>query len=140
MKKLMNDIAMMHEKFGFLPANSPLQANCSLMLMRINFLREEMSELYNAYQENNEDDFLDAIIDILVVVVGTAHLAGLFPVLEEAWDRVMTANMLKEKGQGKRGHPMDLVKPAGWKHPIMEDLINRLYNHNQSRINQKPPG
>jgi predicted HAD superfamily Cof-like phosphohydrolase len=127
MKKLMKDIAAMHEKFGFNPGQTPILVDDLFMQMRLRFLCEEIDEMKEALRKDSDDDFLDGIIDLLVVAIGTAHLAGLFPVLEEAWDRVMAANMLKEKGQGKRGHPMDLVKPAGWKPPVMEDLIDRLY-------------
>jgi predicted HAD superfamily Cof-like phosphohydrolase len=127
MKKLMHDIENFYKKFGFEPAQSPILTDELFMLMRLRFLQEELDEIRTALSEDSDDDFLDGIVDLMVVAMGTAYVAGLFPVLEEAWDRVMAANMLKEKGQGKRGHPMDLVKPAGWKAPVMMDLIDRLY-------------
>jgi len=127
MQKLMYSIENMHKKYNFIPAFSPVTMDKQLMKMRLDFLQEELDEIREAIAEDSDEDFLDGIVDMLVVLMGTAHLSGLFPVLETAWYRVMMANMQKTRGVGKRGHEMDLVKPKGWKTPDMEDLIDRLY-------------
>lgn len=83
---------------------------------RINFLQEELTELRDA---ESAEDVVDALIDLVVVAIGT--LDGFDVDSYKAWDEVLRANMNKEVGI-KEGRPNplglpDLVKPEGWTPP-----------------------
>jgi predicted HAD superfamily Cof-like phosphohydrolase len=128
--------------------------------MRINFLFEELHEFATAcgyeiciqtngslgYSEVpakdrkvNLEEALDGLIDMDVVLLGTADLMGFGTQLplgvtsrwrtiwSEAWERVHKANMSKERvapgEKSKRGSDTDLIKPEGWKKPTFEDLL-----------------
>jgi predicted HAD superfamily Cof-like phosphohydrolase len=146
MHKLIGDITAMHNKYGFNAPDKPTMPPRALLEMRINFLLEEWQEFVEAsgyhlpiidyFQLNKSSKspdpakMLDALTDLLVVLIGTSHLIGFcqpydtkVSLFEEAWDRVMRANMAKERGRTSRGHDMDLVKPVGWSAPDHTDLV-----------------
>jgi predicted HAD superfamily Cof-like phosphohydrolase len=143
-------IINMHNKFGFKRPARPEYPDDAMVLMRLNFLLEELKELslscgcrltlastdeikiiHEPTFKRNMPDTIDALVDLMVVLLGTADFFGLLTEriancgitrLNVAWCRVMRANMEKERGRGKRGHDVDLVKPAGWRAPNLEDL------------------
>jgi predicted HAD superfamily Cof-like phosphohydrolase len=86
---------------------------------------------------------LDAIVDLMYVVLGTAYMQGFFPVLEEAWKRVQKANMSKIKklkGDGTeqesgRNPIYDVVKPANFVPPSHLDLVT---NNAHTSMMQEP--
>lgn len=169
--------AMMHEKFGFNAPKNPLILDDEFFKMRLNFLLEELSELANAagftggvseftgkfqyqkeeFPEYNKEGILDALVDLQVVLLGTAHLLGFFnqsptiqvpgafddriventnpsySIFEEAYNRVWQANMKKVACQSaeesKRGYKIDLKKPVGWKPPVLTDLVKGLFSY-----------
>jgi hypothetical protein len=106
---------------------------------RLNFLTEELAEYEEAigYDKYNSGDFdpkrfnaakaFDALIDLVYVALGTAYLHG-FP-FNEGWDRVQEANMKKvrcecaDDPRSTRKHRIDVVKPEGWKPPMLADLL-----------------
>jgi hypothetical protein len=47
--------------------------------------------------------------------------------LDEAWDRVLAANFKKVPGVTKRGHGVDLKKPADWRAPDLTDLMTDFF-------------
>lgn len=74
------------------------------------------------------EDKLDAIIDHIYILLGTAHLHGFTPtILAEAFRRVHSANMSKvrasKENPGKYHSAHDIVKPPGWRPPDLSDLI-----------------
>ena len=90
--------------------------------------------------DQNPVTILDGLVDLLVVLLGTAFLMGFLrekngekmgnivldktSIFEEAWNRIFKANMAKVVGsRPKRGHSLDLRKPEGWKSPILDDLV-----------------
>ncbi len=108
-----------------------------MMHDRIEFLAEELDELREAHHmarvlENTNDnplnekaDMLDALVDLVVVAMGTAHHCGWD--FETAWKRVHDANMLKtavnEESVGGRSMEFDLKKPEGWVAPVLQDCV-----------------
>lgn len=96
---------------------------------RIDFIEEELRELA---ESTTADDCVDALIDIIVVALGT--LTSMNVDVQKAWDEVHKANMSKQIGinktrQNEFGLP-DLVKPKGWIVPDHSDnvgLIGDLY-------------
>lgn len=122
-----DDIHDMHLQYGFHPKVDALDADGlrSLLEFRINFLREELTELETA---ESADDVVDALIDLCVVAIGTLDLFGVDS--NVAWDRVHVANTskrvgIKESRPNPAGFP-DLVKPEGWQAPTHEDNVGLL--------------
>lgn len=101
--------------------------------------------------KHNLKDALDALVDLQYVLLGTAYLMGLFNkkgvvvtvqetpdelpkprrvkvhIFEEAWRRIQAANMRKQRSlrgdKAERGGQYDVVKPAGWRPPELNDLL-----------------
>ena len=121
------DIADMHTKFGTREAVAKLspQDLAAFIAFRMRFINEESDETYNA---DTPAEFVDGLIDLCVVAIGTLDAMGVDA--ETAWNRVLTANMSKEVGvKDSRPNPLglpDLVKPEGWKSPTHEDNVGIL--------------
>ena len=123
------DMKAMHRKYG---VNKWMQAELQsdvdwrkinkFMEFRIGMMQEELNETKKAYQDKNEEEIVDGIIDLCVFAIGTLEVFGVDA--NKAWDEVYRANMSKEVGI-KEGRPNplglpDLVKPKGWKGPNHE--------------------
>lgn len=148
------DIAEFHKKFKIDYAGKPRGLSYSLEEFRAMFMHEEVGEWRSAnhklmlIDEEIEDSTrlfnsppidkaevttllsksLDAIIDLIYVALGTAHLQGFSAeMIEEAWRRVHEANMKKVRAEKKedslRGSTFDVVKPPGWEPPNHDDLV-----------------
>jgi predicted HAD superfamily Cof-like phosphohydrolase len=96
---------------------------------RYEFLKEELTELFEAHSCGDLPGFLDALVDLVYVACGTAHLSGL--PFDAAWDEVQRANLTKVRATSandplsKRGHALDVVKPPGWVAPDIEGVLRR---------------
>lgn len=119
-----DDISEMHAHYKVHQAIDKFDDSklAALRRFRENFLQEELDE---AKTSTNPADFIDAMIDLCVVAIGTLDLYGVDSY--EAWDRVLTANMAKKVGV-KEGRPNplglpDLIKPEGWTAPEHDDLV-----------------
>lgn len=114
----------MHTKFGITTEELPTFSQ-EEKTFRIMAMLEEVEEYACA---ETIDDELDAIIDLIVFALGTLERQGLFPVAEEAFNRVMMANCNKELGPNtKRGSfSLDLVKPKRWVAPQFRDLLEGI--------------
>lgn len=90
-----------------------------LLKLRLRMLNEEHNETVNAYLSNDSEEFVDGLIDLIVIAAGTLDLFGVD--VEEAWDEVMNANLGKAVGvKPGRPNPLglpDLIKPSGWQPP-----------------------
>ena len=114
-----------------------IEYNHESMRDRIAFLDEELGELKAAHHMagvfsdrddnplNEKADMLDALVDIVVVAMGTAYQCGWD--FETAWKRVHDANMLKtavsNESVGSRTMDFDLKKPEGWCAPVLQDCV-----------------
>lgn len=116
------DLRNMHDKFGF----SNQQITKLQMKARLDFIKEELTEAYEALDINHADDFVDANIDIIVVAVGNLDQAGVNG--WEAWDEVHSGNMAKQIGVNSKRPEMkqDLIKPEGWVKPNHSKNIGKL--------------
>jgi hypothetical protein len=92
---------------------------------RVGFMKEELAEFMYAHNDSNIVDAVDALVDLVYVVLGTAAMMGV--PWEAVWDEVHTANMKKvratDASQSKRGSTLDVVKPVGWEKP---ELLQHL--------------
>lgn len=125
MTNFVKDIADFHEKFGLQYYGPPRQLPVDLAQFRYNFMREELFEYVDARDHDDKAKQLDALVDLLYVAFGTAHLHGFD--IQTAWSRVHAANMKKIRAlreeDSKRGSTYDVVKPPGWIAPKLDDLV-----------------
>jgi len=122
------DIAGMHQKFGMTYNLKPQALNHETLMARAEFIQEELDELKQAIAHNDYFETIDALVDIVVVVKGTAAMMGLR--WSKHWDEVHRANMTKERGRNPKRPDLkeDLVKPMGWAGPSHSFV---LYSYDQ---------
>lgn len=140
-----SDVGDFHDRFGLHRVDlsddstvGPQDVTDDLRAFRRTFLLEELREYFEAHgiklhvteewdsvREINHAKAFDALIDLVYVALGTAHLEG-YP-WEEGWELVQQANMKKIRAtrpeQSKRGSTFDVVKPEGWTAPDIEGLL-----------------
>ena len=125
MSNYFQDILDFHKKFGLLPDEGPRPLPAELEKFRVGFMEEELQEYKDSIKDNNLEMQLDALVDLVYVAIGTAVLHGFD--FDEAWNRVHAANMSKVRAvkasDSKRGTAYDVVKPQGWKPPVLKDLV-----------------
>lgn len=128
------DIRMMHDYYGVREAVAKLSPEHALAFLnfRFKFLQEEIDEGLEAIDERNSEEVVDALIDLVVVAVGTLDVLGVD--FAQAWREVLRANMNKEVGV-KESRPNalglpDLIKLPGWvppdhtgNHGILPDIL-----------------
>ena len=127
-----DDVGDFHEKFGLDNVThrgaGERVFNPELMEFRIKFLHEELQEFEDATVTRNAEDMFDALLDLVYVAMGTAHLLG-FP-WQAGWDEVQRANMTKVRAQAdgsnsRRLSSFDVVKPPGWTPPRIGEVLMR---------------
>lgn len=127
----LDDIAEFHEKFGLQQNNAivqvgenPGQMHPEEWKLRIRRLMDEALETEAAHNDGSDEEYLDGLVDLMYIGLGTAYRRGWD--FAEAWKRVHTKNMEKERGEpgnSKYGSGFDIVKPEGWKPPTHIDLV-----------------
>ena len=126
-EKMCEDINAFSVKFGLPQLEKPGFLDVKDMEYRVRFIEEEFHELMKSYGDHNLEGALDALTDMMYVILGTAWMMNL-PIMD-AWDRVHHTNMQKERAtdandpRSKRKHHLDIVKPEGWIAPHFEDLL-----------------
>lgn len=124
-----DDVGKFHERFGLPNVTygdvGPVGINFETYTFRSRFMQEELNEWREAVEEGDDAKAFDALIDLVYVALGTAHLQG-FP-WQEGWDLVQAANMAKKRAtrpeQSERGGTLDVIKPEGWTPPDIEGLL-----------------
>ena len=123
-----NDIGKMHDQFGVTDwvfdhtemGNDKIK---ELMKLRMRMLTEEFSETMNAYLQGDAEEFIDGLIDLCVIAIGTLDISGVDA--SRAWNSVLDANTSKSVGvKPGRPNPLglpDLIKPSDWKAPDHSD-------------------
>jgi len=88
-------------------------------------ISEEFGELCEAEVAENEVEEFDAVLDLIVVLIGYGLSRG-WP-MNEGWAEVMRSNMAKidpYSGTVRRREDGKILKPEGWTPPNLADLIN----------------
>lgn len=125
-----DDVGNFHEKFGLDNVThhgiGPRDLPSEYLEFRRKFLQEELDEFIEGIEENDHGKMFDALIDLVYVAMGTAHLQG-YP-WQIGWGLVQEANMKKVRGKpdgsnSKRGTQWDVVKPDGWTPPDIGGLL-----------------
>jgi predicted HAD superfamily Cof-like phosphohydrolase len=127
MPNLFEDVAAFHQKFGLEPTPQPDFPNEEIWKLKNLHLQEELNEIRAACLTGDLEQYFDGIIDLVYVALGAAYLAGL--PFDEGFKRVHEANMKKVRAvtaeDSKRGSTYDIVKPAGWQAPSLDDLLRK---------------
>ena len=117
------DLRKMHNHYGF----DNYEFTHNQLQGRLDFLKEEIEETQEAFDENNAEEIVDGLIDLIVVAVGT--LDRLEVDSWKAWAEVRKANMSKKVGVNKKrpnSEGIDLVKPEDWQPPSHKDNLGIL--------------
>lgn len=118
MSNLLEDNIAFQRKFEF----DKHKLTKEQLRFRMLLQEEEFLETKNAFLEGNAEEFVDGLVDTIVIALGTLYLAGVDP--EKAWNEVFRANMSKVRGI-KKGREssggFDVIKPDDWVGPIHED-------------------
>lgn len=142
------DIQQFHIKFGLEYRDLPRILPPDIADFRRRFMQEELDEWHSEQDQAEKsaelrdldqagythhlEGQLDAMVDLMYVLLGTVHLQGLSSVFAEAWRRVHEANMAKVRVErvedSSRGSAYDVIKPEGWEPPTHTDLVeSHLY-------------
>ena len=92
--------------------------------MYLGLIKEEYQELTEAINNNDRVETLDALIDILVVTIGTIHSAGFDG--EGAWNEVMRTNFAKidaATGKVRKREDGKVLKPQDWQPPQLSKFV-----------------
>tara|TARA_R110000824_G_scaffold167181_6_gene343984 strand:+ start:5477 stop:5905 length:429 start_codon:yes stop_codon:yes gene_type:complete len=134
-----DDVGRFHKKFG-LPFSPPIDSiadderktpkwlDVETQMFRVRFIKEELDELENAYINKDLTQVADALVDIVYVAMGTAHLHNL--PWEELWNEVQQTNLAKQRvsslKDSKRMSIFDVVKPKNWKAPRIKAILKKF--------------
>ena len=95
-----------------------------IIKLRIDLIKEELSELEDAIKENNIVETADALTDILYVTYGTGHAFGID--LDKCFEEVQKSNMSK---LDKLGEPIynkngKIMKGPFYLKPDFKKILN----------------
>jgi hypothetical protein len=120
-------VAAFCKKFQLRPTRTPFRLPHKKMAVRLRHLSEELSELRRGVTVGDDAEVIDALVDLVYVALGTAHLCG-FPFMA-VWQAVHAANMkkvrIKKACESKRGSTFDVGKPINWKRPDVAKILRR---------------
>ena len=124
MSKVFTDVSVFLKACG---QNTPHQpdANVSdLAQLYKNLIKEEVEEFWEAVDENDDAEQLDACFDMIWVIVGYMKARGWD--CEKAWDEGAMSNLSKidrNTGFVLRREDGKILKPEGWKPPDFAKFV-----------------
>ena len=95
------DVKIFMEKFGQMVRTKPQFPDDKTMQLRLDLIKEELSELEEAMKTKNLKEVADALTDILYVTYGAGYAYGVN--LDKCFKEVQRSNMSK---LGKDGKPI----------------------------------
>lgn len=118
--------SVFHDQAYFMRAcgQTTTEDNVDQSVMYLNLIDEEMAELVAALGGEDEVEEFDAVLDILVVVIGYGLSRG-FPMVE-GWDEVVRSNMAKIDpltGAVRKRDDGKVIKPEGWTPPDLKRIL-----------------
>lgn len=121
--RLIADIDYMYKNYGFDISGLEKDQLYKFTRWRADFIQEELEELEDAIVNKDPEEIVDALIDIIVVSLGTLNLLQVDT--QKAWDEVLRANLNKIVGE-KHSRPNlfgfpDLIKLSDWTPPNHSD-------------------
>ena len=94
-----NNVKIFMERFGQMVRTKPQFPDEKTMQLRLNLIKEELSELEEAMKTKNLKEVADALTDILYVTYGAGYAYGIN--LDKCFEEVQRANMSKLGEDGK---------------------------------------
>jgi predicted HAD superfamily Cof-like phosphohydrolase len=85
-----NDVKLFQQKFGVPMPGTPSLLNDEAYNFRVGFLQEELNEFISSYHDKKYEDAIDALIDEIYVVAGTALMMG---IPEQSWNEANLAQV-----------------------------------------------
>jgi len=101
MRKEINNLIEFNEAFEIKFPSSPLLVDAKTQELRVNLLLEELEEYRVANTRGDITEVLDAIGDMLYIVIGTAVQHGMQNIVEEAFRIIHSSNMSKLDKDGR---------------------------------------
>ncbi len=92
-------VGIFMKTFGQEVKNKPSFSTDKINKLRLDLIKEELSELINAMNNKDLLDVADALTDILYVTYGAGHAFGID--LDKCFDEVQNSNMSKLDENGK---------------------------------------
>jgi predicted HAD superfamily Cof-like phosphohydrolase len=95
--------------------------------MYLTLIEEEAKELSVALHDEDKVETLDALVDMIVVIIGAMHSAGFDA--EGAWKEVMSTNFAKidkDTGKVRKREDGKVLKPIGWVPPNLEPFVKNV--------------
>lgn len=111
-------------RFMYAVEQTTNEFNIEQFNLYLKLIKEEYGELLEAIDAGDNVEVLDALIDILVVVIGAGNSLGFD--MEGAWNEVMDTNFAKidpETGKVRKREDGKVLKPEGWKPPNLAPFI-----------------
>ena len=93
------NVKIFMEKFGQMVKTKPQFPDDKTMQLRLDLIKEELSELEEAMKTKNLKEVADALTDILYVTYGAGYAYGID--LDQCFKEVQRANMSKLGEDGK---------------------------------------
>lgn len=133
MRDLFRDVGDFHTKFdlprwrGWGDPKPHLMSQAEADF-RTGFLDEELTEFKEALAAQDLEKAADALVDLVWVALGTAHVMHI--PFERVWAEVYRANMAKVRSTGSddprstRSSHFDVVKPEGWQPPNHKQALD----------------
>jgi predicted HAD superfamily Cof-like phosphohydrolase len=122
----LDQVADFHHTFSHPIATEVISADAlatDLAFARMDFMQEEMDEMWEAIRNNDPVEFTDAVVDLLYFLYGTALALGI--PLELAFNEVHGTNMAKANPDGSVNRREDgkILKPEGWVAPNLAAVL-----------------
>jgi predicted HAD superfamily Cof-like phosphohydrolase len=120
----MTNVFKDQEKFMQACDQTTGEFNVNQLNMYLGLIKEEGDELQAALVKQDKVETLDALIDILVVTIGTLHSLGVDA--EGAWNEVMKTNFAKinpDTGKVTKREDGKVLKPEGWTSPELAQFV-----------------
>jgi len=120
----MTSVFQDQEKFMTACDQTVGEFNINQLNMYLGLIKEEGDELSEAVKRMDKIGTLDALIDIMVVTIGTLHSLGVDA--EGAWNEVMRTNFAKidpETGKVNKREDGKVLKPESWEPPALAQFI-----------------
>ena len=123
--------SIFHDQAHFMRAcgQTTTEDNVGQSVMYLNLIDEEMQELHMALASEDVVEEFDAVLDILVVVIGYGLSRG-FPMVE-GWDEVIRSNMAKidlRTGLVRKREDGKILKSEGWTPPDLRRVLLERYD------------
>ena len=117
-------VGIFMKTFGQEVKNKPSFSTDKINKLRLDLIKEELSELTDAMNNKDLLEVADALTDILYVTYGAGHAFGID--LDKCFDEVQNSNMSKLDGNGKPIYNQNgkVMKGPNYFKPDLSKFVN----------------